>query len=825
MSLSYIGLIYDGFGEYENAKSMHEQARDIFVKAYGKDSIGYAQILGNLAGAYLEMEELIKAEKYYLEGIRYIEKRLQSARAEEVSTIKRSLATAYNNLASVYRRNDQFEKAEDYYLRASKILKEELGERNPRYITNMNNLGALYSHWGRQDLAESYYLKSLKAMKEVVGEQHPRYLRSLTNLGGLYFKMGKYEAALDYCHQAILANMLEQDSSFITDFSRLSTVEVISESELLDVLKAYADGMYHKGVEMRDKADLIKSYSALDVVKLRVQNVQKSFSRDKDKFRKLEGLANIAVHAIEIAEELKEEQYLQKAFQFAEQNKSVLLASALQSSKAKSLSNLPEAILKQEASLQKQWAESNKNLILARTKEEKASQRAKMNELNVEIKQFQEQLKANYPEYHAEKYSDFTISLEKVQEVLDENTLLLEYFLSEEVLYIFAISSKKFELLAVEVSRKKINESIAKLRTCLTDYAAINEKERGGYSSFVKESHYLYQQLLEKALNSAVIQDLKQLIIIPDGQLGYIPFEILLKELPKTEQAYNQLYYLLKDYSISYNYSASLLGNLKGEKIKENAQVLAMAASYGGENLVGATRSPHLRNLRKVLMPLPAAEEEVKALEQYFEGAFLWGEAATEAAFKEKSGKYSIIHLAMHGILNTQSPILSSLAFTEDHDSLENNFLQAYEIAQLPLDKTEMVVLSACETGYGRFQNGEGVMSLARSFMYAGVPSLVVSLWQVNDLSTSMIMQQFYKNLAKGMNKAEALKRAKLSYIAEADDLAAHPAFWAAFIQLGDSSSIQLQSKSNSYWIWWVGAAVLGALFILLLLRSARASK
>ena len=131
--------------------------------------------------------------------------------------------------------------------------------------------------------------------------------------------------------------------------------------------------------------------------------------------------------------------------------------------------------------------------------------------------------------------------------------------------------------------------------------------------------------------------------------------------------------------------------------------------------------------------------------------------------------------------------MLSSLAFTENKDSLEDNFLQAYEISRLHL-KADMVVLSACETGFGKFEQGEGVVSLARSFMYAGVPSLIVSLWQVNDQSTAIIMDVFYKNLAQGMNKAEALRQAQLSWLKLKNpdyEHPEHPYYWAAFDLVG----------------------------------------
>jgi len=202
------------------------------------------------------------------------------------------------------------------------------------------------------------------------------------------------------------------------------------------------------------------------------------------------------------------------------------------------------------------------------------------------------------------------------------------------------------------------------------------------------------------------------------------------------------------------------------------------------------------------LQPLPNAEKEVVELSNLFNGTFLNGDAANEHDFKTLAADYSIIHLAMHGVLNKRSPLLSSFAFTENGNHSENNFLQAYEISQMKLNAS-LVVLSACETGFGKFEQGNGIASLARSFMYAGVPSLVVSLWQVHDQSTEIIMKAFYKYIKEGLGKATALRQAKLDYLNRADQLAAHPAYWSPFIQLGATNPVILETKTTNVF-WWI---------------------
>ena len=254
--------------------------------------------------------------------------------------------------------------------------------------------------------------------------------------------------------------------------------------------------------------------------------------------------------------------------------------------------------------------------------------------------------------------------------------------------------------------------------------------------------------------------------------------------------------------------------------------MLAMAASYKnrGAGSLEELRLPDERSLRNYLQPLPAARAEVLALQESYKGYFAFDSLASEKMVKQLAPDYAIIHLAMHGLLDAKRPMLSALAFTEDGDSLESNFWQAHEISKMNLN-ADLVVLSPGETGYGRFEQGNGIASLARAFMYAGVPAMVVSLWEVNDASTSRLMQSFYQNLAKGMPKDEALRQAKLDYITSVGNLAAHPAFWSPFILIGNTRTITVATKGSSVLLWaaiGVGLVAVTAIGIGLAMRQRK---
>jgi CHAT domain-containing protein len=176
----------------------------------------------------------------------------------------------------------------------------------------------------------------------------------------------------------------------------------------------------------------------------------------------------------------------------------------------------------------------------------------------------------------------------------------------------------------------------------------------------------------------------------------------------------------------------------------------------------------------------------------------------------------------MHGLIDEKEPEYSSLVFAEDGNKEEDNFLYAYEIKQTKLNAS-MVVLSACETGAGKYQRGEGVLSIGRGFMYAGVPSVVMTLWKLNDQSASELIGNFYKNLEQGQQKDKALQQAKIKYLETSNNIAAHPAMWACFIQLGDYSAIKIEKVD--YFNYLIISVVLGSVLALLIFFYRRMLK
>lgn len=227
-----------------------------------------------------------------------------------------------------------------------------------------------------------------------------------------------------------------------------------------------------------------------------------------------------------------------------------------------------------------------------------------------------------------------------------------------------------------------------------------------------------------------------------------------------------------------------------------------------------AENDSSLTVLRNSLVNLNWAASEVETISDLFSGDAFVNSDATEEVFKEKVQNAGIVHLATHTLIDDENPLYSKMVFSNDQTSVEDGFLNMYELYNMDLN-ADLVVLSACNTGYGKIVRGEGIMSMARGFIYAGCPSIVMSLWPVDDYSTSVLMKNFYNGLANGLDKDEALRQAKLEYIQNCDESKADPFYWAGFVEVGNTAPIAFKSeKNNSSWFLSTIGLLLGIIII-----------
>jgi len=327
------------------------------------------------------------------------------------------------------------------------------------------------------------------------------------------------------------------------------------------------------------------------------------------------------------------------------------------------------------------------------------------------------------------------------------------------------------------------------------------------FNNFTHTAYDLYQYLLSGI--ELEIEN-KRLLIIPDGFLGYLPFEVLITNDTTNHEIidYGALPYLSSFYPLSYAYSATLRFGKVRKNYRGNKRILAVVPDYKEFKPVKEPSGDVL-----TLPDLPFALEEAENSVSIVGGTILKGVDADKEKFMAQSENYSVLHLAMHTIIDDENPMYSRLVFQQVGDSLDFYSLGTYELFSLKLN-ADLAVLSACNTGAGKLMQGEGVMSLTRGFVYAGVNSIVMTNWEVHDQSGSYLMERFYHYLDNGDKKDVALQLARLDFLSSANKLKSHPYFWASYVLIGDSNAINLHKN-----VRMVTGLVYGFLLLLILFQ------
>jgi CHAT domain-containing protein len=283
---------------------------------------------------------------------------------------------------------------------------------------------------------------------------------------------------------------------------------------------------------------------------------------------------------------------------------------------------------------------------------------------------------------------------------------------------------------------------------------------------------------------------------------------------------------LIEDRAISYSPSATLLRRDESERREAPARTLLAfgnphapnVADQHGPQIVAALRSAG-DDADSTLPPLPHAEEEVRAIGDLVGGDVYTGAQARKDLFLAEAQNYRILHIAAHNLADDHQPLYSRLVLAGSGEADPQgaaSSLHAYEVFNLPL-RADLVVLSACNSGVGKLSGGEGLLGMTRGFFAAGARSLLVSLWSVDDRATGELMTSFYRNLRDGLDRRDALRQAKISYLQKTDR---NPFYWGAFVLLGDTGPIPIERRLP-FWVL-LGAALIITVALILAMRALR---
>ncbi|MFC1733077.1 CHAT domain-containing protein, partial [candidate division KSB1 bacterium] len=683
------------------------------------------------------------------------------------------------------------------------IQEKILGNDHPDLAYTYSRFGNIYFKLKDYEKAIDYLRKALIIRREFYGSKHPLVAFSYNNLGIVFHDLNKYDRALQLYQKALIAN--------VTDFSDTNrnnnpTFEnILSKPYLLETLKKKANAFYFRYInESKSRDDLKKALNTFDLAIALMDIIRNEFKVEDSKLFLSEQAKSTFSNAVNAALELnylESEVYLEKAFGFVEKSKSASLLAQLYESNARRFSGIPDSLLSYERKLKSDILFFQTMIQNERSKKETYDPELtgkwtrQFNNLSGEYDSLISYFEKNYPRYYNLKYENKVASVRDIQIALDNETAILEYFITSNRLYIFVITSGLFRVATVP-----IDDGFETL--IINYYRSLKKVET---RVFAKYSAALYNFLIRPVYE--LIDDKNKFIIIPDDYLFYIPFETLVSDDlgGKFESDFSKYDYLLNQHTFSYHYSANIWHNSLNEakiKASQPERFVGFAPIFKEEedgNYTFADNSISIAGNDISTFPdIVYAQEEVKSIDRLFskknyDSDVFYRMDATESKFKKQSKGYKYVHIATHGFSNDDQPDLSGLVFSlsppEDveidpdlNGRKEDGILYSGEMFNLDLN-ADLVVLSACEGGIGKLIRGEGLIAMTRGFLYSGTPNIVFSLWRVSDIHTKDLMIYFYKNLLSEQDYDDALRNAKLEMIK--DRKTAFPKFWGGFVLVG----------------------------------------
>lgn len=503
-----------------------------------------------------------------------------------------------------------------------------------------------------------------------------------------------------------------------------------------------------------------------------------------------------------------------QVYLFFEKSKGRSLLNLLRAGKAIQSLNIPDSLQLQEKALQADIMNFER---LATTERQKAVPNAGKisywENLAVESRRrhnrLMQMLNSSYPEYSSLIQSEDVLDIHSVKERLASDEGVLAYALSgDTALFVFTITRKDFNVSRVKLPAN-FHMKIMQFWSLLSS-PDLTSQTMQNLDDYQHKAFSLYRFLVEPFYSS--LKD-KRLLIIPDGIIGYIPFEALVTGFCADCNSYRSLNYLLKENAVSYSYSYTLRQSVQLRSY-DKFGIAAFAPEYVVSE-TGATDPSG--GMHSLLKPIPGAMEEIRSIRRVAGNTkIVTGSSATEAAFRKLVIDPAVLHFAMHTVIEEANPMYSRLVFSGKAGDGHDNLLHAYELSSLRM-KARMVVLSACNSGFGLMGGREGVISLTREFFSAGVPTVVMSHWTVEDESGSRILPLFYSHLTQKLKADDALRLSKLNFLESSDNLRAHPYFWSTFVVYGNTDPIELNPRNNKqlYYITLLAILLLASAFFL----------
>lgn len=757
---NFLGMLSRYIGEPHVALVNYEQALTI-AKALNEEGAGLPSniLLSNIGMLYMnELDDPDKALNYF---------RRSKAFLMENGQNPYDLGQIESKFARYFASRQQYDSAYYYIDRSMAILRGADRAEMSLYGKYAMKAEFLYDQQRYQEALQQLEAGTRYRYQAIPGNTTYNWATDY-HKGKVWLAMGQPDSALHYFSSALVSYLPDAPPApgKVPAYTEDHPEKLMITKILHGKARAYQALSAQGQPEWSDRA-FAHYQGLLDWL----YKIRSSFVYGESRVYISENMQEIIDEALALAyaayKETADEQYLSFIHHTIESNKWVSLKEELLTSQARmpesfALAQRLEFLKKRVNFFNKQLAENSL------TKEDSLNLLARRLGLEQEITQINQQ--------HQLLTNTVPISLSALRkDHLKDGEVLSEFLLGDSHLHQMLITRDTTLYLAHKDPQAR-EEEVNQLRQAI---------RQGQAEPFNELAYRLYQRYVAPVAELPGFT-LRQQRIIPDAFINNIPFDALVTALPDDIKQFPANGFLIqsvntrKQFMVTGTPAAARPASARG-------QVLAFSPNFTRENI----QAVHER-AGESLVNLPYAVEECRSLVTRFDGAFYEGEAATETSFKEVSGQASIIHLATHAILEENVPDQSRLLLFAD--SVNDGMLHAYEINALNID-SELVALSACNTGMGEYRTGEGNMSLARGFYLAGTRSVLMSLWTVDDNSTATLMKNFYAYLEKGHTKDDALSHAKLDMIREADNIHRNPYYWAGFDLVGDTTPIPQPSR------------------------------
>ncbi len=813
---SWLIVIYGSLGTGNTKLSDYAKAVDYLNRSVSlartiKDTNSLLTNLYNLGKAYFYQGDLINAQKSY--------------RAARLLFDPENGESEYLE-AEIFLEQQQYRQAIKAAKKAIRLYKKSNKAEDAYTIEMEFLLGKIYLEAKRTPEALSIFSKILPAYKKGPDKRE---------LGKLYFLIGRAQGDLGQLDQA-LTTYQRALQTFLPHFKESDPAlnpkqeEWSREIWLMEIFNAKGYCFLKKYEQDKNKHWLLLAEKHYQTAINFIQEVKLNYAEASSKL--LLGTYTQAFYEdlIQVKTKLytleRDNKYKEEAFQIAQTANAFLLREQLNEKKALIASGVDADSIELLDKLKKEAILINRHL--------NAPQRVNSDSLKnllfiVKQQQFnlKKSIEQNYPKFARLRNDLKVASAQELSEKLSSSELFIKYFLGNDTLYIFSISAQAFHVDLIPLP-KNFKELITQYRRTISDLDFILKSPEKAEREFLNSAYQLFKLLLEQPINThSKDQGINKIILATDDILNNIPFQSLL--LNESDSWTNPAHFVISKYSISYTYFSKML--LEDTAPSSNkVGFISFGLEFDDytlqylENLSkdSIKNEAILENLRSgSLSKLPFSDDEAEELAQLMQGTPWLNEKATKLNFLKASANARMIHVATHSVLDSKNPSQSSLIFIKKKDSLDN-LLRLEEIYNLRLN-ADMIVLSACNTGYGQRDKGEGINSLARAFNFSGIPSVTATFWNISDEASKKMMKLYYSFLKEGMPKDVALQRAQLEYLN--NDKISSPAFrlpvyWAAWMTIGQSDRIEIHETSSLALIAGITVVVLFLVWILFIRKK-----